>query len=81
MNAKRYLCAVDPQYNDSLSPASKTTLKHQGGPMSKEEVAEVEKDSLPLVLRMRATTTKLERNRTGSGFLEILRECSVEQSS
>ena len=54
MNAKRYLCAVDPQYNDSLSPASKTTLKHQGGPMSKEEVAEVEKDSRwPLVLRMR----------------------------
>ena len=54
VNAKRYLCAVDPQYNDSLSPASKTTLKHQGGPMSKEEVAEVEKDSRwPLVLRMR----------------------------
>ena len=45
VNAKRYLCAVDPQYNDSLSPASKTTLKHQGGPMSKEEVAEVSASS------------------------------------
>jgi predicted HD phosphohydrolase/ectoine hydroxylase-related dioxygenase (phytanoyl-CoA dioxygenase family) len=54
VNAKRYLCAKDPQYYDKLTEASKTTLKHQGGPMTPEECAEVEKDPRwPLVIRMR----------------------------
>ena len=35
--AKRYLCAVDPDYIRSLSPASMYTLNIQGGPMSAEE--------------------------------------------
>ena len=40
--AKRYLCAVDAQYFSQLSPASVTTLKLQGGPMSGTEVARFE---------------------------------------
>ena len=37
--AKRYLCAVDPGYVASLSPASVVTLKLQGGPMMPKEIA------------------------------------------
>jgi phosphonate degradation associated HDIG domain protein len=36
--AKRYLCAVEPQYFDILSPASVASLRVQGGPMSSDEV-------------------------------------------
>jgi gamma-butyrobetaine dioxygenase len=37
--AKRYLCAVEPGYLAALSPASKYTLRIQGGPMSHAETA------------------------------------------
>ena len=37
--AKRYLCAVEPEYFGRLSEASAYTLKVQGGPMSLAEVA------------------------------------------
>jgi len=40
--AKRYLCAVEPDYFDRLSPASVHTLEVQGGPMSPAETAEYE---------------------------------------
>jgi len=40
--AKRYLLAVDATYSAKLSPASVVTLKLQGGPMSREEVAHFE---------------------------------------
>ncbi|MEK9752952.1 MAG: HD domain-containing protein [Rhodospirillaceae bacterium] len=43
--AKRYLCAVDPEYLARLSPASVRTLELQGGPISPQEVAAFE--SLP----------------------------------
>jgi predicted HD phosphohydrolase len=33
VQAKRYLCAIDASYYDTLSQASKQSLKHQGGPM------------------------------------------------
>lgn len=36
--AKRYLCAVDPNYYERLSAPSKTSLVFQGGVMSKIEV-------------------------------------------
>jgi gamma-butyrobetaine dioxygenase len=36
--AKRYLCAVDPDYLAVLSPASTYTLEVQGGPMNDDEV-------------------------------------------
>ncbi|MEU6488932.1 TauD/TfdA family dioxygenase [Streptomyces sp. NPDC049097] len=38
--AKRYLCAVEPDYYDQLSEASKYTLKVQGGVMTAEQAAE-----------------------------------------
>jgi phosphonate degradation associated HDIG domain protein len=40
--AKRYLCAVDPSYLEGLSPASRLSLKLQGGPMDAGEVAAFE---------------------------------------
>jgi gamma-butyrobetaine dioxygenase len=40
--AKRYLCAVEPGYQEKLSPASAYTLSKQGGPMSAEEAAAFE---------------------------------------
>ena len=40
--AKRYLCAVEPGYFDTLSPASMHTLRIQGGPMSPREAAAFE---------------------------------------
>lgn len=36
--AKRYLCATDPAYFATLSPASVVTLGLQGGPMPRAEV-------------------------------------------
>ncbi|WP_211770370.1 TauD/TfdA family dioxygenase [Kutzneria sp. CA-103260] len=38
--AKRYLCATEPGYFESLSQASVRTLGFQGGPMSEVEAAE-----------------------------------------
>jgi phosphonate degradation associated HDIG domain protein len=35
--AKRYLCAVEPEYHNQLSPASILSLRLQGGPMSEQE--------------------------------------------
>lgn len=42
--AKRYLCAVDPDYLAGLSPASALSLRVQGGPFTPEEVAAFESD-------------------------------------
>lgn len=36
--AKRYLCATDPAYHDTLSEASKKSLMFQGGPMKGAEL-------------------------------------------
>jgi gamma-butyrobetaine dioxygenase len=40
--AKRYLCATDPAYQDSLSPASIRSLELQGGPLNGEEIRQFE---------------------------------------
>ena len=40
--AKRYLCAVEPGYAETLSAASVCTLAVQGGPMSTAEAREFE---------------------------------------
>jgi phosphonate degradation associated HDIG domain protein len=42
--AKRYLCAVDPAYYDTLSVPSKTSLTFQGGVMNETEVANFEQN-------------------------------------
>lgn len=38
--AKRYLCATDPAYDAALSPASRLSLRLQGGPMTPAEADE-----------------------------------------
>jgi putative nucleotidyltransferase with HDIG domain len=54
VDAKRYLCGVDPGYHARLSDASKTTLTYQGGPMTHEEAAAFAADPLsPTILAMR----------------------------
>ncbi|MDA3041246.1 MAG: HD domain-containing protein [Actinomycetota bacterium] len=40
--AKRYLCAVEPPYFATLSPASVRSLELQGGPMGRDEVVAFE---------------------------------------
>ena len=42
VDAKRYLCALEPDYFATLSPASVRSLELQGGPMSPEEVQSFE---------------------------------------
>lgn len=42
--AKRYLCAVEPEYGQRLSPASLRSLELQGGPMSEGEVRQFEQN-------------------------------------
>jgi gamma-butyrobetaine dioxygenase len=39
VEAKRYLCAIEPGYFHRLSPASVYTLAVQGGPMQEDEAA------------------------------------------
>jgi putative nucleotidyltransferase with HDIG domain len=54
VQAKRYLCAKDPEYYSQLSEASKTTLKFQGGVMSSEEMTNFEQDpDFQTILNMR----------------------------
>jgi phosphonate degradation associated HDIG domain protein len=42
--AKRYLCAVEPTYQASLSEASRLSLRLQGGPMTAAEVEQFERE-------------------------------------
>lgn len=41
--AKRYLCAIDDRYLESLSLASRRSLALQGGPMTTDEIANFER--------------------------------------
>lgn len=54
VDAKRYLCATDPDYMGKLSPASIHSLNLQGGPMEAKEAAEFAKNShLDAILQVR----------------------------
>mmetsp|Transcript_108633 Transcript_108633/g.346308 ORF Transcript_108633/g.346308 Transcript_108633/m.346308 type:complete len:134 (-) Transcript_108633:48-449(-) len=54
VDAKRYLCHKQPGYHAKLSPASKTTLTFQGGPMGEEEARAFEQDELfKIIIAMR----------------------------
>ncbi|MBX3422044.1 MAG: HD domain-containing protein [Pirellulaceae bacterium] len=46
VDAKRYLCTVDPNYEAKLSPASVVSLRLQGGRMSSREVEAFQAHSL-----------------------------------
>ncbi len=39
VEAKRYLCATEPDYLAALSPSSARSLSLQGGPMDEDEAA------------------------------------------
>lgn len=59
--AKRYLCATDPGYFETLSPPSVLSLKLQGGPMTPAEVADFEANPhhrAAVALRQRDDTAK-----------------------
>ncbi|XP_048259353.1 uncharacterized protein LOC124145915 [Haliotis rufescens] len=54
VNAKRYLVWKYPDYYEKLTPASRKTLEHQGGPMDSEEATAFETSPLcEIILRMR----------------------------
>jgi len=54
VRAKRYRCAVDPGYHDSLSAGSRRSLVLQGGPMSAEEARVFERNPAgPAALALR----------------------------
>ena len=54
VDAKRYLCAVNPKYLDKLSAASRVTLEVQGGPMQDDERQRFEQQSgYKLAIRVR----------------------------
>jgi [1-hydroxy-2-(trimethylamino)ethyl]phosphonate dioxygenase len=42
--AKRYLCAVEPSYLETLSAASIVSLELQGGPLTADEIARFQAD-------------------------------------
>ncbi len=42
--AKRYLCAIEPDYLTGLSPASQLSLRLQGGPLTPDEVRRFEQE-------------------------------------
>jgi [1-hydroxy-2-(trimethylamino)ethyl]phosphonate dioxygenase len=44
VDAKRYLCSVEPSYLRELSPSSLQSLNLQGGPFSDEEAKEFERN-------------------------------------
>ena len=57
--AKRYRVATDPSYADKLTDASKTTLRHQGGPMSEAECEAFREDpDREIILLMRTCDEK-----------------------
>ena len=54
VDAKRYLCATESSYYESLSEPSKRSLDLQGGPMSDQEVKAFEQNPwLDTILRVR----------------------------
>ncbi len=54
VEAKRYLCAVEPDYFGTLSDASVHTLALQGGPMSRDEAeAFARRDDLDAIVSVR----------------------------
>lgn len=62
VQAKRYLTFKLPAYYEKLSPASRETLKHQGGVMTEEEAGEFESDPLHnLYIKLREWDDKAKR--------------------
>ena len=75
VQAKRYLCAVKPEYYRKLSEASKKTLEFQGGVMTREEASAFERDPLfHLSIKMRAWDEAAKEENKPLPDLKIYRE-------
>jgi phosphonate degradation associated HDIG domain protein len=83
--AKRYLCAVEPEYRDGLSAGSKKSLELQGGPMSDEERREFARHPhLDTAVRLRRWDDQSKVERLETPPLEAYRadvEASFEAAS
>lgn len=80
--AKRYLTYKDPEYYNKLSPASRVTLKFQGGVMSAEEALEFEKDpDLDIIIRMRFWDDEAKLTGVPVNNLLYLRELALSHLS
>lgn len=84
--AKRYLCATDPNYHDSLSPPSQQSLALQGGPFSDDEVHQFEEQpyfEISVRLRHWDDQAKIEGLKTPSldHFLPYVEQSILAASS
>lgn len=88
VDAKRYLCAVEAGYIESLSRASSLSLKLQGGPMDAQEIADfLAKPAATDAIRLRRyDDTGKKRNwdvpdlESYRPLLETLAKAHIEQS-
>lgn len=80
VDAKRYLCAVERHYRESLSPASKLSLELQGGIFSPQEVERFMRHPYAMdAVRLRRwddlAKTKGKQTPNLAHFVEIMRAC------
>lgn len=86
VDAKRYLCATEAGYWDSLSPASKRSLELQGGVYSQEEAqAFIAQPYAPDAVKLRRwdDLAKVKDRETPSlpHFVDYLRACCLIEES
>lgn len=80
VQAKRYLTYKYTDYFEKLSPASRITLKHQGGVMNGEEAIEFEKDELhQLYIKLREWDDKAKEEGKPLPLLDKYKKMAVEQ--
>ncbi|MEZ5352907.1 MAG: hypothetical protein R2762_09755 [Bryobacteraceae bacterium] len=78
VDAKRYLTATSAAYMDRLSPASKETLRLQGGPMEPSEAQQFAADPrIADVLRLRIWDEMAKDPRWRGPGLETYREMLI----
>jgi 2-amino-1-hydroxyethylphosphonate dioxygenase (glycine-forming) len=75
VEAKRYLCFINPEYLTKLSEASQETLKLQGGIMTPTEAQIFEKNPLsPLMVKMRLWDDAAKEINQGLIDFDLMRE-------
>ncbi|KAK6181132.1 hypothetical protein SNE40_009061 [Patella caerulea] len=75
VQAKRYLVYKDKKYYEKLSPASKMTLEHQGGPMSQQEAEKFSNSPLfDVILSMRKWDELAKNMESPPGSIEDYRD-------
>ncbi|MDQ6890000.1 MAG: HDIG domain-containing protein [Bacteroidota bacterium] len=79
VEAKRYLTLMHPEYYDTLSDASKSTLNFQGGRMSQAEAKAFEKDEwFPLYLTLRGWDEKAKEENVPLPDLDHYRKMMID---